>query len=59
MAENDCLNPEQHCELHICQLRATDRKQEIEELFKTPKFVCTNCGSKVNRAENLCRPKPL
>lgn len=60
MAEqNDCLNPEEHCELHVCQLKANEMHARIEELYKDPKFVCAYCGSKVNKAENLCNPKPL
>ena len=59
MSENDCTNPEEHCELHMCQLKATALSDEINKLFENPKYVCTNCGVKVNRKENLCSPKPI
>ena len=59
MAENDCLNPEEHCELHMCQLKATALSDEINKLYENPKYVCTNCGVQVNRKENLCSPKPI
>lgn len=59
MAENDCVNPEEHCQLHMCQLKAKEMNPEIEELYKNPKFACTNCGVKVNDERYLCRPKPL
>jgi len=59
MSENDCLNPEEHCDLHMCQLKATTLSAEINKLYQDPKFVCTNCGVKVNNKANLCKPKPL
>ena len=59
MSENDCVNPEEHCELHMCQMKATETSAEINKLYENPKFVCTNCGVKVNREENLCSPKPI
>jgi hypothetical protein len=59
MSENDCLNPEEHCELHMCQMKSTETSAEINKLYENPKFVCTNCGVKVNREENLCSPKPI
>jgi hypothetical protein len=59
MSEDDCLNPEEHCELHMCQLKATALKEEINKLYENPTHVCTNCGVKVNRKENLCAPKPI
>ena len=59
MAENDCTNPEEHCELHMCQLKATELNEKINKLYENPLFVCGNCGVKVNKAENLCNPKPI
>jgi predicted RNA-binding Zn-ribbon protein involved in translation (DUF1610 family) len=43
----------------MCQLKATPLNEMINKLYENPKFVCENCGVKVNRAENLCRPKSL
>ncbi|MBW2451133.1 MAG: hypothetical protein JRE16_08695 [Deltaproteobacteria bacterium] len=57
--QKDCLKPEEHYELHMCQLKAKEMHERIEELYKDPKFVCAFCGAKVNRQENLCNPKPL
>lgn len=61
MSENDCLNPEEHCELHICQLKYTQMHQQIEDILrKEPKkFACANCGVKVNEAKYLCNPKEI
>lgn len=56
--ESKCQVPEEH-HLHLCELKAKPHKAELDELFEDPKFVCTNCGGRVNRAENLCAPKPL
>jgi hypothetical protein len=59
MAENDCENPEKHCDLHACQLKPTAMKPEIEKMFENPRFACANCGRKTHNAENLCRPKAI
>ncbi len=39
MSENDCSNPEEHCELHMCQLKSTTLSEEINKLYENPKFV--------------------
>lgn len=57
--QNQCKTPDDHYELHMCQLKAKEMHDRIEQLYKNPKFVCEYCGAKVNRAENLCSPKPL
>lgn len=59
MAENDCLNPEKHCDLHACQLTFKEMKPEIDKIYNDPKYACTNCGARVHDSENLCRPKAL
>ena len=59
MTEFSCNNPEEHCDLHACQLQYKDRNPEIEKIFEDPKFVCTNCGAKVNSEANVCLPKPV
>lgn len=59
MAENDCLHPEKHCDMHACQLTYKVMNPEIEKIYEDPRYVCTNCGARVHNAENLCRPKPL
>jgi len=59
MAENDCTNPEEHCELHACQLKFQERNPEIDKIFEDPRYACANCGVKVHNAENVCVPKPL
>jgi len=43
----------------MCQMKSTKTSAEINKLYENPKFVCTNCGVKVNREENLCSPKPI
>ena len=59
MTEFSCDNPEEHCDLHACQLQFKECNPEIEAIFKDPQFVCTNCGAKVHAAANVCLPKPL
>ncbi|WP_035056389.1 hypothetical protein [Desulfuromonas sp. TF] len=57
MADKDCINPEEHCALHACQLNYKERNPEIEKIFENPRYVCANCGARVNNEENLCKPK--
>lgn len=59
MTEKSCENPEEHCDLHACQLQYKEMNPEIEKLFADPKFACTNCGAKVHDAANVCMPKAL
>jgi len=59
MTEESCQNPEEHCDFHACQLTATVRNPEIDKIFDDPRFVCTNCGAKVHKKENVCRPREL
>jgi hypothetical protein len=59
MTETSCENPEEHCDLHACQLTASARNPAIDKMFENPRFACTNCGAKVHDEANVCRPKPL
>jgi len=59
MAKKGCKNPEEHSNLHLCSLRGKKISAEIEKLYSDPHFVCANCGIRVNRAENVCNPKPF
>lgn len=59
MTETSCENPEQHCDLHACQLKYTVRNPEIDKMYEDPRFVCLNCGAKVHDGANVCRPRPL
>jgi len=59
MTEFSCENPEEHCDLHACQLQYKERNPEIDAIFENPQFACTNCGARVNKAANVCMPKPL
>ncbi|MDT8420231.1 MAG: hypothetical protein RQ754_07340 [Desulfuromonadales bacterium] len=59
MSDRDnCLQMEEH-HLHVCALKVKEMHAEIEKLYQDPHFVCTNCGAKVNKAENVCAPKSL
>jgi len=59
MAEKKaCATPMEH-HLHLCELKAKPHNPELDKLFDNPKFVCANCGGKVNKAENVCAPKPI
>ena len=57
--KNNCNHPGEHTELHMCALKGKTIAPELEKLFSNPKFVCANCGIRVNRAENVCNPKPF
>ena len=59
MSENDCTNPEEHCQLHMCQLQYKEMNPELEKLYENPTFACANCGVKVNDENYLCNPKPI
>ena len=59
MTESSCQNPEEHCDLHACQLKYKDRDPEIDKIFENPKYACANCGVRVNSAANVCIPKEL
>jgi hypothetical protein len=59
MAKKGCNHPDRHAAIHMCTLRGKPLSPEIEKLFSDPRFVCANCGIRVNRAENVCNPKPF
>jgi len=59
MADIDCINPEEHCALHACQMKPTKRNPEIDKMYEDPRFICENCGAKVHNRENLCKPREL
>jgi len=49
--------------MHICALKAEgfDKKnpKKFKTLIENPQYECENCGSKANKAENLCKPLKL
>jgi len=59
VTETSCLNPEEHCDLHACQLQYKVRNPEVDKIFEDPRYICTNCGAKTHDGANLCRPRPL
>jgi hypothetical protein len=59
MAENDCEKPEEHCDMHACQLQPTAMNPQVAKMFEDPRYVCGNCGRKTHNEENLCRPKAI
>jgi len=59
MTETSCQNPEEHCDLHACQLQYKERNPEIDKIFENPRYACTNCGAKTHDAANLCQPKEI
>lgn len=50
--------PDEH-HLHYCELTANPRKPGVDKMLENPRYACTNCGGKVNSAENVCAPKEL
>ncbi len=59
MSKQTCTKSDQHEKLHMCSLKGKEMSPEIQKLFSDPKFVCANCGFRVNKAENVCNPKPF
>lgn len=59
MTETSCTNPEEHCDLHACQLAYKERNPEIDKMFEDPRFVCLNCGARVHDGANVCRPRAI
>ena len=44
---------------HLCVLAANEEFGKIQELTKTPKHICFNCGRVADAKANLCNPMPL
>lgn len=59
MDESNCDNRSEHCDFHACQLRERPHHPDIDKIFRTPRYVCTNCGAKVHDARNVCHPEKL
>lgn len=59
MNKDTCKNPEEHCDLHACELKGKERTPTIAKVFEDPQFVCGNCGAKTHADSNLCNPTPL
>lgn len=55
--DNLCKNPENH-DVHMCELKAAGKTDEIARLQKNPKFVCGNCGVEASEEGALCAPGP-
>lgn len=53
-----CAAPGDHI-LHVCDLNNRDHAEVIAGLCTNPRYVCTICGARVNKAENVCQPKEL
>jgi hypothetical protein len=57
----DCKKKEH--KMHICALKAegfdTKNPAKFKMLIENPQYECENCGSKANKAENLCKPLKL
>ena len=56
--KDNCNIPEEH-HLHYCELTANPRKPDVDKMLENPRYACTNCGGRVNSAENVCAPKEL
>ena len=56
--KDNCNIPKEH-HLHYGKLTARPRAPEVHKTLESPQYACTNCGGKVNRAENVCAPKKL
>ena len=59
MNENEsCPTPAEH-KVHMCQLKAEGRMEEIDRHEAHPKFACNKCGAKAEDAGFLCQPREL
>jgi hypothetical protein len=56
--KTECKDPAGH-RLHICQLRAQGRTQDVADLMADPGHTCLNCNAVANLAKNLCNPSPF
>lgn len=56
--ERSCTHPGEHHQ-HLCELKMHLPKSELDPLLKNPKYVCANCGGRVNRGRNLCLPRRI
>jgi hypothetical protein len=52
-----CKDAGQH-PLHICQLAKKGLKEEITHRTGHPEFICHNCNTTANQADDLCNPSP-
>ena len=59
MTSTTICNKKEH-KMHMCALKAEgyDKKnpKKFKRLIDSPQYECENCGSKANKAENLCKP---
>ncbi|MBT1071748.1 hypothetical protein [Pelotalea chapellei] len=44
---------------HMCMLKSSGNREEIEKITSDPKFYCFTCAAEANCAENLCAPAPI
>jgi len=56
--DSACGEPIRH-ENHLCSLTEAGQFDRVRELCSSPKYFCSSCRSRANRAENLCRPRKL
>jgi hypothetical protein len=41
---------------HLCVLASKGQFKEIQELARSPRFICFNCGRVADCEANLCNP---
>jgi hypothetical protein len=62
MASKTICKKKEH-KMHMCALKAdgfdTKNPAKFKKLIENPQYECENCGSKANKAENLCKPVKL
>ncbi len=44
---------------HLCVLASKGLFREIQQLARTPRFICFNCGRVADCDANLCNPMPI
>ncbi|MCM0080770.1 hypothetical protein L4X63_04120 [Geomonas sp. Red32] len=59
MSETEsCAKPGEH-KVHMCQLRAEGKLEEIDRHSEDPKFACNRCGAEADESGYLCQPREL
>jgi hypothetical protein len=56
MSEKPCVGEHR---VHICQLAAEQKHEEIKKVAAYPKYMCMNCGRVAEFENNLCNPSSL
>ena len=54
----ECADQKSH-HLHLCQLKKKGLTEEVAARTNNPGYICHNCNTTANRAEDLCNCSPF